>query len=131
MSQVNIGPYCDGRVVSDCVGYCGLYGGIEFPETGYEAGDWVLYNTMASGRVISGQSYWCEVGTYRNGYGAEYLFTCFSYPNRKGDATQLHTLDRSRHITNTADGPMVSSPFIVKRSPMAREHGWLMYRTGF
>jgi len=62
---------------------------------------------MACGRVVAGESYWCEVGTYRNGYGAEYLFTCFGYPNRVGPATQLHTLDRTRYIVNTAEGPMV------------------------
>ncbi len=126
MSQVNIGPYCDGRVAQTCIQYCGLYAGIEFPEAGYEAGDWVLYNTLASGRVVEGESYWCEVGIYRNGYGAEFLFTHYGYPGRSGSATQLHQLDRTRHIVETSEGPMVF--LLLHRTSVIENSGiWAAY----
>lgn len=101
LSQVNIGPRCLNTL------YCGLYSGIEFPETGYDDGDWVLYNTIACGRKIAGESYWCEIMTYRNGYGAEAIQTWYDYPGYPGTPGRLHTLDRSRYIRVYPEGPLI------------------------
>lgn len=106
--------------------YCGLYSGIEFPATGYEAGDWVLLNLLACGKIVAGNPHWVEIGTYRNGYGYESLYTYFQYPGRTGDPWNWHTLDRTRHIIDTPEGPLVY--LLLHRTSVINTSGiWAAY----
>lgn len=119
MSQVNIGPR------SFQVIYLGLYSGIEFPETGYESGDWVLYNTLACGKVVNSSSHWCEIFTYRNGYGDESIATYFMYEGQT-NPWNWHTLDRSRYIREYSEGPLIF--FQIDRSVVSGSNGqWAAY----